>query len=237
MEAIKGRRNSAGGRKQEFPISVVEEWQTAVLRVKGLLPAERLWNRVLTPEEQERLGSNFEAAYLEGGAIGMWMRLRGVTYAQAVIGVGTALNLIHPGTGQALLRHFGEAPADSAEALAHAIATDGLVIQEFPRKAWWQGREIEIDWAKQNKSWVLLNELARQSKAGLPVDCLTLEDGRVKEPGFVRKQVSRLVHLPGFPDTLKIECVGKGTYKATIDPGLIRIFIRGAGETLQEWLP
>lgn len=239
MEATKSRRNGTGGRKQDHPIWVMEGWQTAYLRVKGLMAAEYLWNRVLTPDDRRRLGDDFEASYRDGGAAGMWMRLRGVSPVRAVIDVGIAMNLVDPNVGASLLRYFGEVPANPAEALSHAVAKGGLVIQEFPRKAWWQGEEITIDWSKQNRSWALLTELARQSKAGLAVDRLILDEDSINDQGYIRKLVSRLSRLKGFPATLKATIARKEmeTYRFEINRDRIHIFVRGAGEMLQEWLP
>jgi hypothetical protein len=231
--------NKVAERIHQFPPWVVRDWQEAVVRVRGALPARLLWDRVLTADDRSRLGGDLGKAFAAADAPRMWMKLRGVTFPQAVFAVGTALDLLAPAKGRAVLEHFGDEPSDLATALDRAIEAKGLVLTEFPRKAWWNGKQIEVDWAAWERPWILFWELGRQSKAGKPLDRSTLLEGLAGDPGYVAKQKSRLIGLPGFPADLAeaIKSEGRGTYRLIIPADQIRVFARGAGDLLLEWIP
>jgi hypothetical protein len=227
-------------RGEKIPAWVKEEWQTAYLRVKGATVAQWLWHRVLTKEEQQRLGGDLEAALTRhGGAFGMWRQLRGVSFPQAVVAVAVRLNLLDAGTGQALLRALGEEPDDPAEALEAAVTAGGLVVAEAPRQAFWDGEPIEIDWAVHTSLWELLWALARKSKAGAVVDAAALQDREEGDPKFVTKRKCRLVNRAGFPLSLadRVVSAGRGSYKLDLPPARIRVFESVAGDAAREWTP
>jgi hypothetical protein len=223
-----------------IPGWVKEEWQTAYLRVKGTAAALRLWHRVLSEEDRRRLGGDREAAYARHrGAAGMWMHLRGVSLPRAVVAVAVATGFLDAGAGQALLRALGEEPDDPAAAVEMAVAGGGLVLVEVSRQAYWGGEPIEIDWGRHTARWSLLWELARASKAGAAVDEYTLRGGSSTDPKFLTKQKSRMVKAGGFPPTLAelVVPAGRGTYRLDLPPARIRVFERGAGDSLREWTP
>lgn len=232
------RRRSTSNGEHKFPAWVVEVWQTTRLRVELPQTAKLLWERVLSASEKERLGSDLNAAYARyDGAAGMWKHLNGVSVPQAVVSVAVRCQLLDPNTGQALLREFNEVPSDPEDAVAHAVASGGLVLVELPRRVAWEGETIPVNWARRNRLWALLNELARQSKVGAVVDRVSLDDDGITDPDYVTKALSRLTKLQGFPQSLTaaIQSVGRGTYQLSLPRDRIRIFVRGVGEILQEW--
>jgi hypothetical protein len=219
---------------------VVEAWQTAVLRVKGLATAGWVWDRIFTPDDRRRLGDDLGTAYARhGGTAGMWMSVRGQSYPRAVVAVATRCGLLDPDTGRGLLREFGEEPADPAEAVEWAVAGGGLVLAETPRRAYWAGEPIPVDWARQTAMWVLLWELARVSKWGGAVDAFTLRDEAGGDPRFVTKQKCRLVNAKEFPLALadRVVPAGRGTYRLDLPAERIRVFERGPGDAVREWTP
>lgn len=223
-----------------IPLWAKREWDTASLRVKGTAAAERLWDRVLTAEDQQRLGGDLEAAYARyHGAVGMWMHLRGVSRARAVVDVGVRTNFLDADSGRVLLRVIGEEPDDPAAAVDVAVAGGGLVLVEVSRQVYWDGVLVEIDWGNHTAWWSLLWELARASKAGAAADEYTLRGGSSKDPKFLTKQKSRMVRAGGFPPTLAelVVPAGRGTYRLNLPPARIRVFERGAGDSLREWTP
>lgn len=213
-----------------------EELQTTYLRLKGAVQAERLWTRILTADDRARLGGDLETAYHEhGGAAGMWRKLRGVSLPQAVLGAGVALHVVDPAAAQAVLRALGEDPEGD---LDRAIASGGLILAEDPRRMWWKREMVEIDWFKWNQPWVILDIVARESKAGRALD-RTRIDSATTDVGYLKKAISRLTRLLGFPVDLasQIRTVGNSTYQLDLAPESIRIFERGPGDELVEWRP
>ncbi|MFM8273059.1 MAG: hypothetical protein ACKODX_12095 [Gemmata sp.] len=217
-----------------------DEWQTAYLRVKGTAAALRLWDRVLTAEDRRRLGGDLEAAYARHrGAVGMWRHLRGVSLPRAVVDVGVRIGFLDADSGRVLLRVIGEEPDDPQEALEMAVAGGGLVLVEVSRQVHWEKGLVELDWGNHTAWWSFLWELARASKAGAAVDEYTLRGGSSKDPKYLTKQKSRMVKAGGLPPTLAALVVpaGRGTYRLDLQPARIRVFERGAGDSLREWTP
>jgi hypothetical protein len=169
----------------------------------------------------------------------MWRRLRGVSVLRAVVDVAVAIGSLDPGTARALLRALGEEPDDPEEALARAVAGGGLVLVEVSRQVYWEGELVEIDWGNHGAWWSLLWELARASKAGAAVDEYTLRGGSSKDPKYLTKQKSRMIKAGGLPVTLAelVVPAGRGTYRLDLPPARIRVFERGAGDSLREWTP
>ena len=72
------------------------------------MSADRLWERVLTDEEQQRLGGNLSDAYYRLSTAGMWMELRGVSVERAIIEVAHELSFLTESNARWLLREIGE---------------------------------------------------------------------------------------------------------------------------------
>ncbi len=226
--------------EHSFPKWVEYEWQTAVTRVRGAPPAQRLWDLVFTPAERQQLGGDLETAYREhGSAVGMWRHLHGVSVPHAVIAVGTRLRLTDPDMGRALLQAFGRAPADPEEAIEWAIATGGLVLREKPNTAHWMGTPIPIGWDRLTSLWDFLSELARCAKANGSLDNLGWESEERTDPDAIKKVKARLVNKEGFPITLadQIISVGQRTYRLEVPAEQIHIFETILEERIREWTP
>jgi len=95
----------------------LEELQEHYLRVKAAGSAVRLWERVLTPQDRNRLGGDLPTAFQDGGTVGMWMKLRGVSGNRALVEVAKKLNFLDEGTSEWLLRELGELSEDLASSL------------------------------------------------------------------------------------------------------------------------
>ena len=70
-----------------LPAEVRDELSIDYSRVQTKNSPSALWHRHLTCEQKSRLGNDLAVAYRDGGTVGMWMRLNGVSAARAVIDV------------------------------------------------------------------------------------------------------------------------------------------------------
>lgn len=77
------------------------------------------------------------------------------------------------------------------------------------------------------------------SKGGSAVDAFALRERDEGDPKFVTKRKCRLVSAVGFPLSLadRVVSAGRGSYRLDLPPARIRIFERGAGDSLREWTP
>ncbi len=212
----------------------LEELQNAYLRVEPPVCARRLWERVLTPAERERLGGDLAQAFSKFGTVGMWKKLRGVSGERALIDVAKRLNFLDENTEQWLLREIGDLSDDPEAAIAEAVATGDLVLVDSPRTAYWEGKPIEIDWVAREKLWSYLWELGWNSKAGKSIDSFTF--GEHASADYVVKQKSRLSNFPGFPVSLsdRIVSAGIGSQRLDLPAEHIRLFEMDTIESLRE---
>jgi hypothetical protein len=63
------------------------------LGLRGIVPAEKLWQKVLTEPERKQLGGDLEKCFVKlGGAVGMWQKLHGLDITSAVLDLARTLN-------------------------------------------------------------------------------------------------------------------------------------------------
>jgi hypothetical protein len=214
-----------------------EELEANYHRIRAAVSAIRLWERILTEAERQRLGGDLEIAWRQHGTAGMWMKLRGVSLPRAVVDVACELNFIDDRTRRWLLREVGEVPDDPAEALDTAVASGDLVLVEQPREAYWRGQPISVDWEKRSALWDFFWELCRHAKAGQAIDRMTF--GNRAHCDIVTKQKARLLAGPGFPSDLGklIKPIGRGTQKLDLPAARIRLFEAAVSEAIRERIP
>lgn len=101
------------------PISqaVVDELRTAALRIRSNVVAFRVWERVFTEEDRQKLGGDIEQCWPRLGTAGMWREARGGSLEQAVIDVANAVNLLDDNTANWLRRELDmvDGPTDAVE--------------------------------------------------------------------------------------------------------------------------
>ncbi|HVK08843.1 MAG TPA: hypothetical protein VM597_08720 [Gemmataceae bacterium] len=218
-----------------YPEPVLEHLQTNARRVQPFVCADRLWRLVLTPADRERLGDDLMAAYADGGTVGMWVRLRGVSPVRAVIDVAKALNLLDEATHRWLLRETGESVEDPEDVRTKVAPTADLVLVERPRQAFWKGEEIPLDWVKQDAAWKYLWELARAAKRDAPLDRFAFSAEYATD--YLSKQKSKLSQMAEFPANLvdRIEPGGAGTQRLDLPQDRIRLFQADEVPVVWEW--
>ncbi len=97
------------------PKDVAEKFYEAFLRVKAGAVAIRMWERLFTEEDRERLGGDLDTCFAELGTARMWARAKGVSMEQAVIDVARGLELMSEQTANWLMRELKiEAPGATA---------------------------------------------------------------------------------------------------------------------------
>jgi hypothetical protein len=213
---------------------VREELQVAYLRVCPAPSALRLWERVFTEQDRARLGGDFQRAFSESGTIGMWMKLRGVSFQRALIDVAKRIGFLTDETQEFLLRGIGDIADDPEKAIAKAVSEGALVLVERPRTAYWNRDRIPVDWDANPKLWEYLFELCRHGKAGRPLTPSVF--GENADPYHLTKVKSRLSKFEGFPPLLSDQIVsaGEGVQRLNIPPEQIRIFEVVTMEVLKE---
>jgi hypothetical protein len=204
------------------------------LRISTGVSARRLWERVLTEEERQRLGNDFEAAWRHDGTAGLWMKPHGISRSRAVVEVAHTRGVTDTGTRRWLLRELGEVHDDPEEAIQAAVAKGGLVLVERPRAAYWKGEEIPVNWERRPTLWDFLWLLGQRAKAGQPVDQMDFADA--EDPAVVARKKHRLLTLPEFPTALGdlIKPAGRNAQQLTLKPQEVRLFELVPGETLRE---
>ncbi len=100
-----------------LPPKVMEELQIQYLRIKAFVSAARLWERVLTNQERQRLGGELEGSYAKLGTVGMWQAVRGGSDARAVIDIAQALGFLDQTGYHWLLCEIGDRPVRAQEPL------------------------------------------------------------------------------------------------------------------------
>lgn len=213
----------------------IQELRTQYLRIKPFVSAQRMWDRMLTEKDQERLGGDLEQAYQAHGTAGMWMKLRGVSLERAVIDVAAGIGFLDQSTCAWLLREVGQRYQDPERTMAEASFENKLVLTDKPRQAFWNGDQIEIDWDNESALWSLFWELCQQSKQSRPMHRDDLGE-KMKRSAFTTRK-GRLVNHDGFPQTLAnlVDTKPDGGYQLDLPPEDIRIFMVEQEDKLTEW--
>ncbi|MEX2137675.1 MAG: hypothetical protein WD894_00320 [Pirellulales bacterium] len=214
--------------------SALDVLETCRSRVLGSQSAALLWNRVLSDQERDRLGGDFGELFRKFGTAGMWQKLRAVSASRAIVDVALQLGHVTAQNHEWLLRELGENSNDVEAAIDLALRTGDLVIVERPRAAFWESKQISIDWEERNALWDFLSTLVDQARRGHPIDDHHL--GQNAAPGAATKQKSRLINEAGFPASLafRIESAGRGTHKLDLPASRIHVFEFIVVETLQK---
>jgi hypothetical protein len=214
----------------------IQELRTQYLRVKSPAVAMRMWERMLTDKDKERLGGDLDKAYQKYSTAGMWMKLRGVSLERALIDVAHGTGFLDQVTRDWLLREVGQRYDDSQRTVDEAIFQNKLVLTEKPKQAFWNGEPIEIDWdGKDAAQWNFFWELSRKRKRSQTIDHMDIGEKATASTLSTRK--GRLVNHPGFPSSLKMwikskKCSG---YWLDLPPQDIRIFLVDEEGKNTEW--
>lgn len=214
----------------------VREFQTQYYRLRCYASAQRMWDRMLTQEERDRLGNDLDRSYQElGGTVRIWMRLRGVSLERAVIDIACGIGFLRETDRDWLLRETGECFRDGEQMLAEAMSHSRLVVLDRPRQAYWNAERIEIEWDTEPALWSFFWELCQQSKRS---DSLRPEHiSEMFRPSAFSNRKSRLVNHANFPATMvdAIEAVSGEGYRLNLLPQDIRIFLADEQTVVTEW--
>jgi hypothetical protein len=108
------------GRSQLNPSpAAIAELQQQAPRVQAAYAAQRVWERLLSDADRRLAGGDIDVAFSDGGAIGLWSRLRGVSRNRALVELAERLGFLGRADAAWLLRELGEPseapPAQSSE--------------------------------------------------------------------------------------------------------------------------
>jgi hypothetical protein len=93
-------------RGREISQEVASELNTARLRAQPAVVAERVWRRLFTEEDRQRLGGNLETCWPRLGTVRMWAQARGVSLERAIIEVAHGVGLMSDQTAHWLRREL-----------------------------------------------------------------------------------------------------------------------------------
>ena len=206
------------------------------MRIKSTTAALRMWERMLTDQDKQRLGGDVDQAYRAYGTAGMWMQLRGVSLERAVIDIAYGTGFLDQVTRDWLLREVGQRYDDSQRTLDEAIFQNKLVLIEKPKQAFWNAELIEMDWdLKDAAQWTFFWELSKKSKRSQTVDHMDI--GETASPSLLSTRKGRLVNHPEFPPSLKmwIKSKKRSGYWLDLPPHDIRIFLVDEEDKITEW--
>jgi hypothetical protein len=94
--------------------SALAELQTLVARVRIFASAQRMWDRLFTSIERDKLGGDLAAAWRRLGTLGMWMEAYGVSADEAILDVAVGIGHLSPSNYAWLRREMGLPPGSRA---------------------------------------------------------------------------------------------------------------------------
>lgn len=136
-----------------LPKRMLERMQYVHRFATALQSAWELWDVHLRPADRESLGGDFETAWRDGGTFGLWMKARSASFERAVLDVGFKLGFLAPGEYETFLERIRGHRNENDELHHLDLARYQLIITETPRRVFWQGTELPVDWKKQNAAW------------------------------------------------------------------------------------
>ena len=210
--------------REGLPADILEELQNAYFRIQTVHGAERVWNRFLKEAQRCQLGNNFAMAYRDGGTVGMWVKLHGVTVERAIIDVAKLLNFIDEPMQGWLLQGTHESSDDPEEALQMVLARAELVLVLEPRAVYRRGSQVEVEWDRHPSTWNYFLKLCEQAKQGRGVDGFDFSE-HVKPDNHIKLKSRLTSKTPGFPPELGvlINSQGGGRQRLDLPPQQIRI--------------
>jgi hypothetical protein len=206
------------------PSRLEAELAMNVTRLKALVSAQMLWDRVLTEAERRELGGDCVSAWQKYGTVEMYARLHGVTSRRAVADAARALNFIDEVTYQWMVRELGEMPEENQEAIRRAAAVVPLVVVDSrDPEVYWEGKRVDVAWDADSVLWVYFVLLAGRAQAGLGLDQTDFPNAN--DPEIVSKRKNRLTKDCRFPAGLGERIVtARNGQRLNLQPSQIRIF-------------
>lgn len=101
----------SGPVERQISDRIRNELQTQFPRVSALNAAVRTWDWLLSDQEKESLGGNWESFaehYQRLGTVGIWMQLKRVSQPRAIVELARELGFLHESKARRLLRELGE---------------------------------------------------------------------------------------------------------------------------------
>ncbi len=96
---------------REIPNDVAELLKRILCGIQSEHTAIKVWRRLLTEDERQRLGGDFGECFRRLGTVGMWMETKKVSFERALIEEALRLGQLDRGTFDWLMRELGEKPS------------------------------------------------------------------------------------------------------------------------------
>ncbi|MFW6039431.1 MAG: hypothetical protein ACOC9P_03035 [bacterium] len=234
----------------QLPQHLLDQLQYLLDHLHDAGCAWRLWERVLTREERQRLGDDFEAAFQKWpGAELLFAVARDLPRDLALIDAARKLKILDREDWTSLNRAMIEAYPQLAEyrtrGTSIAAGMPDAVEQAFEeartrrilavlachglRIACWRDCQIPIDWGKYPKLWDLFFTLAKRAERGNAVDWHT---AGAKGPKNLKDRIYRLrkdimassLDEPGKTELdTAIVFADEGMYKLDLPPDEVKV--------------
>lgn len=197
---------------------------------EGRLQATGIWDLLwpqLTQVEKQAIKTRSHSEDVAA----IWADLRGMSLERAVIDVAMKTDLMTKNVGVAVLSALGELTDEGESRIEWARKKCRLVLCEAPRRAYWHGELIDVNWDSSRKLWDFFWSLCAEARSGFPVDANT-EERRIPN----RDRKCRLVRvLPGELGEL-IVAMENGAYRLNLDGCQIRVFWTNRIDRVEEIL-
>lgn len=167
------------------------------LRIDTWTAFQRVWERLLTPQERDTLPDGMATVWKAQRTVGLWMSLRRCSRMRAILDLAFRLNFLTETDYRWLLRETRE----DVESLDVARGRFPLVILESPRTVYWRGEKIEIDWERSHALWDYFHRVCEQAFQGLAADASHFREEC--KPKMISHRKFRLVNDDHFPKDLR----------------------------------
>lgn len=177
----------------------------------------KLWTTRLSDSDKCKAGGSLRMAFQNRDTIDLWVEPKGVSPDRAVVDLGLTLGFLTSADHRFLLSELQEDFENTEEGINRALSRHSLVHVEHPRRIFWMGEAVAVNWNQHNRLWVYLSELIIARKRGGITDRFSLNSD---DPTALSKCKSRLAKQGDFPLSLSdlIVPAGRGSQYLQVEP-------------------
>lgn len=173
-----------------------QELERLALAVGGVVCGKLLWE-TLSAGQQERLGGDFEKAYVRyGRTVGMYRKLSGMPPRRAVLDVAMRIKLLEASDYARLAARCAESGTTFEARVRYAVRTHTMVLVPDQRVFYFDGTCVDL--STRPKEWAFIKLLANRAPNRRTVAAEEVSEG-VQSGTYLRQMLSRMSLREGFP--------------------------------------